>query len=56
MYHTEINTFHNIRISKIKITDLYEFIPNMHECLVNIVYQYVYLFMYSTNKIKFKLT
>ena len=40
MYHSETNTFHNVRKSKIKITDLYQSIQHLHECLVNIVNQY----------------
>ena len=40
MYHSETNPFDNVRKSKIRITDFYKFIRHMHECLVNIVYQY----------------
>ena len=35
---------HNNRKSKISITDLYEFMWHMHECQVNIVYQYILLY------------
>ena len=34
MHHCETNTFHNVRKSKISITDLYEFMRHMHECQV----------------------
>ena len=40
MYHSETNTFCYVRKSKIRITDSYEFIRQMHECQFNFVYLY----------------
>ena len=38
MYHSETNTFCYVQKSKIRITDLYEFIRHIHECQFNFVY------------------
>ena len=35
MYMPETNTFCNVQESKIRFTDLYEFIWHMYECQVN---------------------